>query len=276
MLMRDMRRKGGKLDPKWVGPYTIVKTLGKGFYSLKSIATPISIIKRVNGSQLKPFLSSSNLPSDTHSFLHDEDESLVHTHSKSDNQTLPLSSPVSSIKVTCATAPTDSGQELQFMSTNNNHSGNQLFLCTDLQYQKDKSLIQSFPHKTTLPLQSPKPTKSPALNQTFVVKSDVHSICTSYKGSTITSIGELLCSTLKMQDGYIPQFFSDEDWQPSPILQGSKVVRFSDYLESPQTSNQNFNMCIKSSPEYPQFQSAANSDTLLTVAVEKVQMNLTN
>ena len=79
-----------------------------------------------------------------------------------------------------------------------------------------------------------------------------------------------------MQGEYIPQFLSNEDWQPSPILQGSKVVWFSDYLESPQTSNQNFNMCKKSSPEYPPFQSAANSDTLLTVAVEKVQMNLTN
>ena len=94
-------------------PYTIVETFGKGFYSLKSIATPISIVKWVNESQLKPFLTSSN-QSDTHCM---HDESLVQhasTHSKSDNQTLSLSSqpsdPVSSIEVTCATAPTDSGQ----------------------------------------------------------------------------------------------------------------------------------------------------------------------
>ena len=35
---------------------------------------------------------------------------------------------------------------------------------------------------------------------------------------------------------------------------------FSDYLESPQISNQNFNMCKKFSLDYPQFQSAANSE----------------
>ena len=36
VLMRDMRRKkrkGGKLDPKWLRPYTIIQQLGKGFYS---------------------------------------------------------------------------------------------------------------------------------------------------------------------------------------------------------------------------------------------------
>ena len=68
VLMRDMRRKkrkGGKLDPKWLGPYTIIQQLGKGFYSLQSLATPTSFVKRVNGSKLKLCYKfpSSNLTS---------------------------------------------------------------------------------------------------------------------------------------------------------------------------------------------------------------------
>ncbi len=30
------KRRGGKLDPKWVGPFQITAVLGKGLYSLKS------------------------------------------------------------------------------------------------------------------------------------------------------------------------------------------------------------------------------------------------
>ena len=48
-----------------------------------------------------------------------------------------------------------------------------------------------------------------------------------------TSIENLLCSTVKLQGGYIPEFFSVEDWQPSPILhvsQSSKMVEHTDNL----------------------------------------------
>lgn len=43
-----------------------------------------------------------------------------------------------------------------------------------------------------------------------------------------TKIRNLLCTTLKVQGGYIPEFFSDEDWQPSPlphVSQSSKAVQ---------------------------------------------------
>ncbi len=52
---RRKKRKGGKLDPKWLGPYTIVDDLGRGFYSL-SDGEKI-VVPRVNGSHLKIFLS---------------------------------------------------------------------------------------------------------------------------------------------------------------------------------------------------------------------------
>ena len=52
------KRKGGKLDPKWVGPYIITAKLSKGFYSLQSVANSNDCVKRVNGAHLKVFYSS--------------------------------------------------------------------------------------------------------------------------------------------------------------------------------------------------------------------------
>ena len=49
------KRKGGKLDSKYVGPYTIVKALGKGLYRLEDVKDPSHIICRVNGVHLKHF-----------------------------------------------------------------------------------------------------------------------------------------------------------------------------------------------------------------------------
>ena len=51
------KRKGGKLDPKWVGPYITTAKLSKGFYSLQSVANSFDCIKRVNGAHLKMFYS---------------------------------------------------------------------------------------------------------------------------------------------------------------------------------------------------------------------------
>ena len=58
VLKKDFRRKkraGGKLDPSWVGPYTIVKALGRGLYSLQGIVEPSKIISRINGIHLKRY-----------------------------------------------------------------------------------------------------------------------------------------------------------------------------------------------------------------------------
>ena len=49
------KRKGGKLDAKWLGPYTIVATLGKGLYSLQSVSDPSNTTKRIYGAHLKPY-----------------------------------------------------------------------------------------------------------------------------------------------------------------------------------------------------------------------------
>ena len=48
------KRKGGKLDAKWLGPFTIVGSLGRGLYRLQMIGTN-KVIPRVNGVHLKPY-----------------------------------------------------------------------------------------------------------------------------------------------------------------------------------------------------------------------------
>ena len=57
MVMKDFtrrKRKGGKLDHKCLGPYTITHVLGKGLYSLKDDNRDQEV-KRVNGFHLKPY-----------------------------------------------------------------------------------------------------------------------------------------------------------------------------------------------------------------------------
>ena len=50
------KRKGGKLDSNWIGPFTITRVLGKGLYRLESFDDPPTVVGRVNGLHLKPWL----------------------------------------------------------------------------------------------------------------------------------------------------------------------------------------------------------------------------
>ena len=59
MLVKDFnrkKRKGGKMDHRWMGPFTITKCLGKGLYALKSCSSD-KALNRVHGIHLKPYLS---------------------------------------------------------------------------------------------------------------------------------------------------------------------------------------------------------------------------
>lgn len=91
VLKKDFRRKRrreGKLDYRWVGPYEIVKSLRRGLFTLKdssgkvtinynnsytaviSIIMHVQVIKRVNGYHLKKYLTPNN---SDESSIHDED-----------------------------------------------------------------------------------------------------------------------------------------------------------------------------------------------------------
>ena len=58
VLLKDFsrkKRKGGKLDSRWTGPYIIEKNIGKGIYMLSSISNPKLKVKRASACHLKPF-----------------------------------------------------------------------------------------------------------------------------------------------------------------------------------------------------------------------------
>ena len=58
VLLKDFtrkKRKGGKLDMKWTGPYLVKKHVGKGIYLLSSPNNPALKIKRASGCHLKPY-----------------------------------------------------------------------------------------------------------------------------------------------------------------------------------------------------------------------------
>ena len=49
------QRKGGKLEPLWLGPYTIHRDLGKGLYELSNQAGMV-LKKKVNIARLKEYV----------------------------------------------------------------------------------------------------------------------------------------------------------------------------------------------------------------------------
>ena len=65
VLQKDFRRrkrKGGKMDPKWLSPGLITHDLGKGFYSLVTLDQKKIVTKRINGAHLKLYLCPPSSP----------------------------------------------------------------------------------------------------------------------------------------------------------------------------------------------------------------------
>ena len=50
----EKKRSGGKLESKWLGPYKITHSLGRGLYRLEDARDPTKVVSRVNGVHLKP------------------------------------------------------------------------------------------------------------------------------------------------------------------------------------------------------------------------------
>lgn len=53
---RDFTRKkcaGGKLESKWLGPYEITNSMGRGLYRLEDARDPTKVVSRVSGVHLK-------------------------------------------------------------------------------------------------------------------------------------------------------------------------------------------------------------------------------
>lgn len=59
------KRKGGKLDKKWKGPFKIRKNIGKGLYRISDVENPLAAVRRVAGTHLKRYLTPSSSFNDT-------------------------------------------------------------------------------------------------------------------------------------------------------------------------------------------------------------------
>ncbi len=90
-------KKGDKLKPRWLGPYTVVECLGKGVFKIANPKTGKTLKKAVNQQRLKHYHDSdSEKPKDSlldqHSSLSDQ-----HNDSISDQHNSSLSDPISKV-----------------------------------------------------------------------------------------------------------------------------------------------------------------------------------
>lgn len=63
VLLRNSKRdtkKGDKMHPKWMGPYAIVSSLGKGLYRIRNCSTDVVLKKAVHSSRLKQYFTSDH------------------------------------------------------------------------------------------------------------------------------------------------------------------------------------------------------------------------
>ena len=71
MLVKDFtrkKRKGGKLDPKWLGPYVIQKKVSRGVYAV-ALHNNLSKTRKVTGAHLKLYKKPSKFDRPTKSLF---------------------------------------------------------------------------------------------------------------------------------------------------------------------------------------------------------------
>ena len=84
VLLRNSKRdtkKGDKMHKKWMGPYAIVASLGKGLYRIKSCSTNVVLKKAVHSSRLKQYFTTEHtsplklvhLKVNEHNFTHSKE-----------------------------------------------------------------------------------------------------------------------------------------------------------------------------------------------------------
>lgn len=64
VLLRNSQRdgrKGGKLQQRWLGPYKVQESVGKGVYKLLNPSTGKALKKVVNVCRLKPYYPRKSL-----------------------------------------------------------------------------------------------------------------------------------------------------------------------------------------------------------------------
>ena len=147
------QRKGGKMDPLWLGPYTIHKNLGKGLYELKNKEGKL-VKKKANINRLKVYTRRNEVPLSSPN--NSPNKSPQSSPSKSP-QSSPCKSPQSSPSKSPQSSPCKSPQSSPSKSPQSSP-------CKSPQSSPSKS-PQSSPCKSpqSSPCKSPQssPTKSP-------------------------------------------------------------------------------------------------------------------
>ena len=63
VLKKDMKRKkraGGKMDFKWIGPFKVIKSMGRGLYKIQNMDCQMQT-EKIHGVNLKPYLPSEEV-----------------------------------------------------------------------------------------------------------------------------------------------------------------------------------------------------------------------
>jgi len=63
VLKRDMKckkRAGGKMDFKWVGPFKVLASMGRGLYKIQNLDFPMQT-EKIHGIHLKPYFPSQEV-----------------------------------------------------------------------------------------------------------------------------------------------------------------------------------------------------------------------
>ena len=80
VLLRNSRRdskKGDKMQQKWLGPYTVVASLGKGLYRIKN-ATEKILKKAVHSARLKEYITSKDVDGTKHCSVSEHRHNYAH------------------------------------------------------------------------------------------------------------------------------------------------------------------------------------------------------
>ena len=100
VLKKDFRRKkrkGGCLDYRWVGPYKILKDVGKGFYFIQNVDNEKNPV-RIHGVHLKPYNTPAETPKpDTQDSSNESHQDQGHESSHNSHLTDDSSSSASSL-----------------------------------------------------------------------------------------------------------------------------------------------------------------------------------
>lgn len=202
VLKKDFRRKkrkGGCLDHRWIGPYKVVKDVGKGFYSIQNLENRKKSA-RIHGIHLKPYNTPAKTPKpdkqDSSNESHQDQGRDSHENSH-DSHLSDDSSSASSISKASTEGNVIKGNENKVQSQDDH-----------INHIKSPSNKRSILKQSSLQPYDPAEFSNNECDNAFVA-SDLHDCSdnTEFQISLHDSNqNQFICSTLLQCGGYFPSF----------------------------------------------------------------------